>query len=273
MSTRPCPGCRADNRLDAHFCRACGQSLGQAATKSTLAHAIAPSLDSAPAAPRQTPEPPPSRPRANSSNTTLYLSTAAGAVVGLLVLTIVVFAATGGDVMDSEELSTATSAPTVPAPTVVSTVATTSTTDAPTTTLTPTTAGPRPGTLYSTFATIRREPILTDATEITVIEDRRGSALDILEGPERGWYRVRIDGIEGWLWGSFVLPPDPGHLVAETLSGDRAVLRDSAGFPLPRQNESGDTVLVVDDSGPLWEVLLADGASAFVQPAEMRVVQ
>lgn len=139
----------------------------------------------------------------------------------------------------------------------------------------PTTQAARPGQLHSTYATLRSGPTLHDSTEITIIEDREDDPLTIVEGPNPdGWYLVEMDGMQGWIFGAFVLPPAANHHAGETLDGSRAVLRSESGEPLGLENPSGNAVLVVGSTGePYWKVQLPDGTTAWVAGSEMRVVQ
>ena len=136
---------------------------------------------------------------------------------------------------------------------------------------TSTTVSPRAGTLYSTFAKIREEPHI-DSPEVTTLVDQEGLDIDVLTANQRGWYLIRAGTIEGWIFGTFVLPPDAGLHVAITRGGDRAVLLDELGNESTEVNQSGPKVLVIDTSGDLWEVLLPNGGTAFVDPAVMRLV-
>lgn len=157
-------------------------------------------------------------------------------------------------------------------PVVAETTTTTSSTP-PSTTVTTTTPGVvRTATLFSSFAKLREAPDI-QAAEITTLISRNGEAIEILSTHEAGWYRVRFDGLEGWIFGTFILPPDPGFNVAQTRSGETAVLLNVGGDELQQQNESGPKVLVTDATGTLWQVLLPDGGTAWVDAATMVIVQ
>ncbi len=132
---------------------------------------------------------------------------------------------------------------------------------------------PREGVLYSSLATLRSEPTLDDSTEITKIRGRDGASIEILSENVDGWYLIRIDGVEGWMFGTFVYPPDPGLAIGRTVDGSVAELLDSAGRALGVENASGSKVLVVDTSGDLWEVLLPDGTAAWVDPSDVQLVR
>ena len=128
----------------------------------------------------------------------------------------------------------------------------------------------RPATLFSNFARLRAAPDV-DAAEVTTLRSP-GMDLEVLGPNTRGWYHVRADGFDGYLFGTFVDPPDAGLRIAETSGGD-AVLLDASGRPTGTRNESGPKVLVTDTSGSLWPVLLADGSTAYVDPAAVGLVR
>ena len=148
-------------------------------------------------------------------------------------------------------------------------------TSAPTSTSLPaaatTTVTARDATLYSNFAKVRELPHI-DAAEVATLIDRDGMAIAVLGPNQNGWYRIRAGTVEGWLFGTFVLPPDPGLYVAQTLGGETAVLLDEHGNAANIENESGPKVLVLDRSGDLWKVLLPSGDTAWVDPTVMRIV-
>ena len=80
---------------------------------------------------------------------------------------------------------------------------------------------------------------------------------------QNGWYEVRMDGHQGWLFGAFVNPPPTGHQIIQASSGN-IVLRSSAGVPLGITNESGPKALATGSTGNLFRVILPNGETAYV---------
>lgn len=278
-----CTSCGTSLARGSERCRACGAPIAPTAARQpgapqpgavegTPPTVPPPGVVAGPPAWSSAPPPAPAAPSGGGGRVLLI----AGAVVVLVLVGIglgVVLAGGSDDGTTSNEAARAepTIASTSVAPSTVSLTPSTVPTTAASTT-SPGSPTPRPGQLYSTYATLRSTRSLDPATEITVVEDRMGARLAILEGPVDGWYRVSVDGIEGWVFGCFVLPSAPGQQVAETRDGERAVLRDPSGFVVPDQNPSGDAVLVIDSASSLWEVLLPDGRIAYVDADEMRMV-
>jgi len=148
----------------------------------------------------------------------------------------------------------------------------TTTTAPPSPSRPPSPASPRQrsGYLYSNLARVRSGPNLYEPEIHTFTRD--GGALTILGRPEHGWYLVRMDGVEGWVFGTFVRPPSPGYTIIEATSGE-IVLRNGAGAALGIENESGPKALAIDARGALWQVVLPDGSHAFVRQSEVAVVE
>jgi SH3-like domain-containing protein len=209
----------------------------------------------------------------------------AGALVLLMMVGGVALALMVGDDDDDTGLATGSDRESGASPAPVTLVTTTSTSSTtvstiPAITITITTSSTsttvpqhRSASLYADLAVLRAGADL-DASEVERFQDRQGLTMDVLEGPDDGWYRVRVDGREGWMFGSLIVisPSTSGHVVAETRNRQAATLRRSDGTPMGVANASGTLVLVVDDAGPLWKVVLAEGGSAWVDPSEMRVV-
>jgi hypothetical protein len=192
---------------------------------------------------------------------------------------VIILAAPGDDPEDvTTELSevaaaigTGTSATIATSTTFTSTTTTTSSTSTSTTTTTSTTSTTTTTVpfvaerrLFSNLAVLRSAPDLS-APEITRLRNLDGEPLTVLEPQRDGWYHVRIGGLEGWIFGTFVLPTDPGQLVAQ--SDDTFPLRDSNGGLLAIENASGEKVLVVDSTrADLWRVRLPEHVDAWVHP-------
>lgn len=170
--------------------------------------------------------------------------------------------------------SAATTAVTTPATpeapiTALATPVPTASTD---TTTPPPTEVVRPARLFTNDGTLRSAPVVSEANVLTRIQNRDGAPVEVIGTNESGWYRVRFEGVEGWLWGAFVVPNDPGFAAAVTVSDDPAVLRDRNGNIAALENPSGNKVLVTDQSGTLWQVLLPDGRIAYVDAASVQTV-
>lgn len=158
---------------------------------------------------------------------------------------------------------------------------TTTTTEAPTTSRAPTTAAPtfppttmppeRQASLYSNFARLRGSPSL-DGIELTTLQNRDGASVRVLGPHENGWYFIEVDGLRGWIFGAFVLPPDPDLSVAVTRTGEGAQLLNASGNILGITNSSGSKVIVIDDVGDLFLVLLPEGSTAYVAKSAVLVV-
>lgn len=134
----------------------------------------------------------------------------------------------------------------------------TETTDPPTTSDEP---AIRSGTLYSNYAKLRTGPNINNP-EVAILQ-REGAPLQIIGRHQNGWYEVRMDGHQGWLFGAFVNPPPTGHQIIQASSGN-IVLRSSAGVPLGITNESGPKALATGSTGNLFRVILPNGETAYV---------
>ncbi len=133
------------------------------------------------------------------------------------------------------------------------------------------TPGQRPAKLYADVAKLRTGPNLS-FSEIATLSDRRGAGVVVFGDPVDGWYEVEIDGFRGWMFGSLVVPPSSGLTVVETRDDSPVVLRDRSGNPLGRANQSGNLALVTDRSSGLWEVILPEGGTAWVEADDIRIV-
>ncbi len=141
-----------------------------------------------------------------------------------------------------------------------------------TTSVAPTTSAPaeRSATLLVDVAKLRSAPHLA-ASEVDTISGLGGSTITIVGDPTDGWYRVKVGGQEGWIFGSFIVPPADGYTVVQTKAQTPVELLDSAGNPLGQANASGSYALATDTSGELWPVILPEGGAAFVRGADMSV--
>lgn len=119
----------------------------------------------------------------------------------------------------------------------------------------------RSGTLYSNYAKLRTGPNINNP-EVAILQ-REGAPLQIIGRHQSGWYEVRMDGHQGWLFGAFVNPPPTGHQIIQASSGN-IVLRSSAGVPLGITNESGPKALATGSTGNLFRVILPNGETAYV---------
>lgn len=121
--------------------------------------------------------------------------------------------------------------------------------------------GIRSATLYSGDAKIRSSPDLGGA-EVARISGRDRAPMEVIgDMDDNGWYRVRIDDSEGYLFGAFVLPPAYGSCVGQ-LSAGSVISLDDGTMVGSDENPSGSKILMSGepeiDSG-LAAVLLADG--------------
>ncbi|MCU1371015.1 MAG: hypothetical protein JWO77_2209 [Ilumatobacteraceae bacterium] len=127
----------------------------------------------------------------------------------------------------------------------------------------------RSARLFAGDAKLRSAPSLT-ASDVARFTGRDGAALEVIGEPTpEGWYHVRIDGQEGYLFGVFVLPPAPGFCVATSVDGVPPVW-DDHGEPIPDE-KSGNKVLItssVPDSGG-WSVVLPGGRSGHVLAGDL----
>lgn len=284
-----CGACGGENRAEARFCHDCGAVLAPPApapapgpAKAKAAAALA-SLGSAPRPLSVAPDPPPPTPRSpappppdDRPNWAVPVIVVAAVVVVVGAIVVVMLGSGGaGDEVTAGGDGTATTAVTTPpvADGGSGTGSDTGSDSGSDTGVTATTAPvgevTRSATLFSNFARLRSAPDI-GASVVTTL-DAEGASMEVIGSNVDGWYRVRIGADEGYLFGAFVRPPDPGLRIAQTSGGD-AVLLNSSGAPLGIDNESGPKVLVVDTAGSLWEVVLADGRSAFVDPATVGLV-
>lgn len=130
----------------------------------------------------------------------------------------------------------------------------------------------RSGRLDSGFAKLRAEP----SPEALVLEelDDPGMELEVIGSiDDRGWVRVVAGGREGWLYGVFVAPPEPGYCLGVGQYGTPQVV-DASGYPLGVRDPevSGTKILITTDApeGELWPVVTAWGESGFVRSADMK---
>lgn len=272
-----CGACGSDNRAEARFCHDCGAVLAPSAPGPAKARvASLPPLGPAPRPLSVAPDEPQAPPRpldpvaTNGRPDWVVPVIAVAAVVAVVGSIVAVMLGSGGDgdQVTSGGGGTDAAAVTTP-PATVAPPATTFDPDVSATTA-PASAGTRSATLFSNFARLRSAPDI-GASEVTTLT-AEGARMEVIGSNVDGWYHVRVGSDEGYLFGTFVDPPDPGLQIAQT-SGGNAVLLSSAGAPLGIENESGPKVLVVDTSGSLWQVILADGSTAYVDAATVSVVR
>lgn len=250
-----CTRCGEHVRDEARFCPACGHAVAQPASspKSIKVPAV---VDG------------PGSPSEQQDGRSKAVVAIVGALCGVAVVVGLAFVLLAGPSSDETAGSSGADA-TDP------TVTTVSDPDGPATSTRVTTPPvtverTRSAVLFSNFARLRSAPDVGSA-EITTLTSE-GARLEVVGENVDGWYLVRVGGVEGYLFGTFVDPPDPGFQIAQSRSGN-AVLLDSSGRPLGIDNESGPKVLVVDSTGSLWEVLLADGSTAFVDAGSVSIVR
>lgn len=129
----------------------------------------------------------------------------------------------------------------------------------------------RPGRLFSGGAKLRAEPRV-NAGDLGKISGREGAALEVIGSPTAdGWYKVRIDGVEGYLFGAFVLPPAPGFCVGTSV-GKEPVVRDDTGQEL-FDEKMGNKVLTTATTpgGAGWPVVLPGGRRGYVPAGDLTV--
>jgi len=230
-----------------------------------------PPVTSGVAAEVDAPAPPPGR------SASRYVLPALAAVLLAVVVGVGAAVMAGGG--DSEESTDGggTTAPVTTAPVTTAPVAgqgdeesdTGASADASTTTAATTTMPPaRPGELFAGDAKVRDAPALA-GVELLRITGESGLPLEIVEEAtlERPWYRVRVRGVEGYVFGAFVLRPAPGLCVAA--GNGTPPVYDTFGTPLPDE-KSGDKVLI---TGPAQNgshpVVLPGGARGFVSTGDV----
>ena len=123
---------------------------------------------------------------------------------------------------------------------------------------------PRPVEIQAGVAVIREAPGL-DGEKVRSVDESAADGLEVLEElPEGGgWYRVRIDGDEGYMFGAFVLPPTAGHCVGRTEGKPDVVDAEGTTVEAP----PAGTRLLMTATEPVdgqWPVLLPDGSAGFV---------
>ncbi len=272
-----CGACGGENRAEARFCHDCGAVLAPPVPGPTKAPVTSlPPLGPSPR-PLSVPAdhaPPGARPPAsgptNGRPDWVVPVIAVAVVVAVVGSVVAVMLGSGGDGDQVTSGGGGTEAAAVTTP--PATVAPPASTFDPDATATTADAGAatRSATLFSNFARLRSAPDIGASVVATL--EAEGARMEVIGSNVDGWYHVRVGSDEGYLFGTFVDPPDPGLQIAQT-SGGNAVLLSSAGGPLGIENESGPKVLVVDTSGSLWQVILADGTTAYVDAATVSVVR
>ncbi len=124
-------------------------------------------------------------------------------------------------------------------------------------------------TLLVDVAKLRSAPRL-NASEVDTITNLAGTTIVAVGEPTNGWYEVRINSKQGWMFGAFIVPPAEGFTVLQTRSGSPVTLLDSNGQALGVASASGSYALATDTTGDLWTVILPEGGTAYVDPADMK---
>ena len=263
-----CPHCGAPHSDTAQFCPSCGRSLTETPVRPTKVPAR-PS-PSAPSEAEPIPRVVPAPTRQSPDSTTSW-AVVAGAVVIVMVLI------GGGLAFALSTKDSSSDAATTPAEpgSGGSSGGGSDPSPSPPTSRFPVTTRARDETsvrsarVLGNFAKLRESPSL-GAREITIIQ-QEGLALEVVGENVDGWYKVRANGFEGWIFGAFVVRPDAGQQVGVPTAGT-AVLRDSSGAPTGQQADPPDQVLIVGESDSLWEILNSNGSQAYVAKSEIRVV-
>lgn len=131
---------------------------------------------------------------------------------------------------------------------------------------------PRPAEIQAGVAVIRDAPGL-DGEKVRRVEEDAADGLEVLEElPEGGgWYRVRIGGDEGYMFGAFVMPPTAGHCVGRTEGKPDVVDAEGATVEAP---PAGTRLLMTatEPTDGQWPVLLPDGSEGLVAVDGVKVV-
>jgi hypothetical protein len=137
--------------------------------------------------------------------------------------------------------------------------------------------GLRTAQLIGASVALRSEPA-AEAEVIALADGIVGRTIEVLSPiTESGWYRVRqlANGqiITGWVFGAHVLPADSGWLIVEHRGGEDSVIElfaepDSRTPTI--DNPTGALALVADTTGDRWQVMLPDGQTAWIDPANVR---
>lgn len=174
---------------------------------------------------------------------------------------------------EEEQQPTVTPRPTATAPPTPTPTPPPTPTPAPSPTVeaTPTAIPERSGTLLVEVARVRSAPRL-DASMLDSLDDLVGARLTVIGDPVAGWYEIRFGATQGWVFGAFITPPSDGLTVLQTRDEETVDLYNASGRRLDITNASGSYALATSLDGNLWEVILPDGATAFVRAADMRIV-
>ena len=177
-----------------------------------------------------------------------------------------------------------TAGPTSSAAAQTSTVVIPGTTAVPPAPLPTTTTGIiREAQIFAMTVKIRSEPDPTTEDNVLVKfvpeNEVLGTVIQVLGTNIDGWYHVRYQGLDGWMFGTFILPPDPELVVWQSPEENTLELLSAGGVPVdfPGYDSTGDKVLVRVTGAPyrstlpngrqLLRVLLPDGGEAWVDEA------
>ena len=107
---------------------------------------------------------------------------------------------------------------------------------------------------------------------MALLEGRDGKPIQVAQSGRSGWFEVRIDDLEGFLFATFILPPPEGFVIAQTVDRSQADLLTRTGQPFGTSNATFSKVLVTSTQGGSWEVLLPSGGVVFINPSRFEVI-
>lgn len=128
----------------------------------------------------------------------------------------------------------------------------------------------RTASMHATFAKVRTEPRLDAGVAREM--NAEGMGFDVLEeATSDGWYRVNVEGTEGYLFGAFVSPPSPGFCVG-TSHGAKPRLYDEFGSTIGGEL-SGNKVLMTatEPTSNGWPVVMPAGQTGYVSVDDVSV--
>lgn len=111
----------------------------------------------------------------------------------------------------------------------------------------------------------------TASAQVGALVASDSPSVSVVGQPAAGWYFV-LDS-DGWVFGANIVPQAEGLAVARTLDGEAAILLDETGAPTGVESQTGSHVLVIDQSEPLWLVILPEYGFAYVDSATVELVE
>lgn len=102
----------------------------------------------------------------------------------------------------------------------------------------------------------------TSSSIVAELSGLDGATVEVLDEGGAGWLYVRVNGTQGWIFGTFVWPVPAGFLLGEQSTA--IALLTSSGASSGVDNPTGNKVLITSTSGSLYQVLLPDGSTAYV---------